>query len=151
MPSRNPSQGVKSPSPQKLRLRCQLSLGDITVLTAAVRDLHRCYPGRFLTDVETSCAALWENNPHLTSLSGADPSVQVIDLMYPLIRWSNQIPLHFLHGFIDHLNAELQLEVKATEFRGDIHLSPRELRAPSPLARLAGRSIPYWLIRRGQA
>lgn len=140
---------MKSPSPQKLRLRCQLSLGDITVLTAAVRDLHRCYPGRFLTDVETSCAALWEHNPYLTSLSGADPSVQVIDLHYPLIRWSNQIPLHFLHGFIDHLNAELQLEVKATEFRGDIHLSPRELRAPSPLARLAGRDIPYWLILAG--
>lgn len=140
---------MKGRSLQKLRLRCQLSLGDIAVLTAAVRDLHRCYPGRFLTDVETSCGGLWENNPHLTSLSGADPSVQVLDLKYPLIRWSNQIPLHFLHGFIDHLNSELQLEVKATEFRGDIHLSPRERRAPSPLARLARRPVPYWLILAG--
>ncbi len=34
--------------------KCNLSLGDIVVLTAAVRDLHAQYPGFFTTDVRTS-------------------------------------------------------------------------------------------------
>ena len=45
------------------------SPGDIVMLTAAVRDLHQCCPGQFLTDVRTPCPSLWENNPHL--LAGA--------------------------------------------------------------------------------
>ena len=52
----------------KLVLKCNLALGDIVLLTAAVRDLHRCYPGKFATDVRTSFPELWENNPYLTKL-----------------------------------------------------------------------------------
>ena len=37
---------------RKIILDCDLSLGDIVMLTAAVRDLHASYPGRFMTDVE---------------------------------------------------------------------------------------------------
>jgi hypothetical protein len=54
--------------PEKLILKNSQSAGDIVMLTAAVRDLHRCYPGRFLTDVRTSCSDLWIGNPHLTPL-----------------------------------------------------------------------------------
>src|SRR6185295_5378352 len=55
-------------APQKLILRNFQSPGDILMLTAAVRDLHACHPGEFLTDVRTSCADLWLNNPYLTPL-----------------------------------------------------------------------------------
>lgn len=34
------------------------------MLTATVRDLHACYPGRFLTDVRTPCPDLWLHTPH---------------------------------------------------------------------------------------
>ena len=37
----------------KLILRNSQSPGDIVMLTAAVRDLHACRPGQFLTDVRT--------------------------------------------------------------------------------------------------
>jgi hypothetical protein len=63
---------------RKLILRNSQSPGDILMLTAAVRDLHRCQPGRFLTDVRTPCPALWENNPFLTSLNETDPEVESI-------------------------------------------------------------------------
>ena len=51
---------------EKLILRNFQSPGDIVMLTAAVRDLHLAYPGRFATDVRTSCPALWEHNPWIT-------------------------------------------------------------------------------------
>jgi hypothetical protein len=54
--------------PRKLVLTSYLAPGDITVFTATVRDLHRRYPGQFVTDVCTSCEAIWENNPYITKL-----------------------------------------------------------------------------------
>ena len=71
---------------RKLILRNFLSPGDLVMLTAAVRDLHRCHPGKFLTDVRTSCPELWEHNPHLTPLRETDPGVEQIDCHYPLIE-----------------------------------------------------------------
>src|SRR5260221_4546129 len=72
--------------PRKLILRNHQSPGDIVMLTAAVRDLHRTFPGQFLTDVRTSCSAFWENNPHLTPLNDDDPAVELLHCDYPLIH-----------------------------------------------------------------
>jgi hypothetical protein len=113
-------------SVQKLILQCGLSPGDIVMLTAAVRDLHGCYPGRFVTDVRTVCPELWENNPHITPLSEDDPEVRYIKCAYPLINGCNTTPHHCLHGFIDFLNTRLKLSIKPTAFKGDIHLSAQE-------------------------
>ena len=41
------------------------SPGDVVVLTAGVRDLHRAWPGRYVVAVETACPDLWLNNPYL--------------------------------------------------------------------------------------
>ncbi len=134
---------------EKLILKNWLSPGDIVMLTAAVRDLHRAYPGRFLTDVRTSCPALWENNPHLTPLDEADPTVRCFDTHYPLIHQSNQAPYHFIHGFIEHLNDQLNLRIRPTEFKGDIHLSAEEMSRPSPVMEATGDPRPYWVIAAG--
>src|SRR5947209_1809380 len=96
------------------------------MLTAAVRDLHHCYPGRFVTAVRTSCAEVWEHNPLITLLSKADPQVEEIDCSYPLIDRSNETPYHCLHGFIEFLNERLGLAIKPTKFKGDLHLSAQE-------------------------
>lgn len=48
---------------RKLILRNFQSPCDILMLTAAVRDLHACYPGLFQTDVSTSCPDLWPHTP----------------------------------------------------------------------------------------
>lgn len=53
---------------RKLLLVNRLSPGDIVMMTAAVRDLHRAHPNEFFTDVFTSAQPLWENNPHITKL-----------------------------------------------------------------------------------
>ena len=111
---------------RKLILKNFQSPGDIVMLTAAVRDLHRCHPGEFLTDVRTSCPDLWHHNPHLTPLSEDDPDVQVLDCHYPLIHRSNQEPRHFLDGFVEYLNEQLGLRIRVTDFKGDLHIHESE-------------------------
>jgi len=134
---------------QKLILTNFQAPGDILMLTAAVRDLHRCYPNRFLTDVRTSCPALWENNPYLTPLGSDDRDVTVVECHYPLVQVSNERPVHFLHGFIEYLNDQLELRIKPTIFGGDVHLSDSERAAPSLVEQLTGKNVPYWIIVAG--
>jgi hypothetical protein len=119
------------------------------MLTAAVRDLHRCYPGRFATDVRTVCQDLWENNPYLTPLSETDPKVRVIECSYPLIHHCNDVPYHSLHGFISFLNEKLALAIRPTAFKGDIHISGQEKLWYSQVREVAGSEIPFWLIAAG--
>lgn len=134
---------------KKLILRNFQSPGDIVMLTAAVRDLHAAYPGRFLTDVRTPCPALWENNPHLTALREQDADVELVNCHYPLIHRSNRAPYHFLHGFIEHLNDRLGLAIKPTLFRGDIHLSAREKSWISQIEEITRRRVPFWIVVAG--
>jgi ADP-heptose:LPS heptosyltransferase len=133
----------------KLILRNFQSPGDIVMLTAAVRDLHLCYPNQHLTDVRTPCPHLWENNPLITPLSESDADVRIIDCHYPLIHLSNHAPYHFLHGFIAFLNEQLDLDIKPTAFRGDIHLSSLEKSWPSQVAEIIGEDLPFWIIVTG--
>ena len=134
---------------RKLILKNFQSPGDIVMLTAAVRDLHACYPGQFLTDVRTPCPGLWENNPHITPLEEDDPEVTLIDCHYPLIHRSNHAPYHFLHGFIEYLNDELGLRIRPTAFKGDIWISENEKAWFRKVEEALGSSSPYWLLVSG--
>jgi ADP-heptose:LPS heptosyltransferase len=134
---------------QKLILVNYQSPGDVVMLTAAVRDLHRCHPNQFLTDVRTDAPELWENNPYLTPLDEDDPDVRVLECHYPLIQFSNQRPLHFVHGFIEYLNDQLDLRIKPTRLAGDIHLSDEEKTSPSLVEQITGTDAPYWIIVAG--
>jgi ADP-heptose:LPS heptosyltransferase len=135
--------------PQKLILANFQAPGDVVMLTAAVRDLHACYPNRFLTDVQTSCPELWDHNPHVTPLSADSADARLILCRYPLIHSSNQQPVHFLHGFIEFLNERLELQIKPTLFKGDVHLSAAEKAGPSMVEQKVGRKLPYWIIVAG--
>lgn len=119
------------------------------MLTAAVRDLHRHYPGQYLTDVRTPFPELWENNPYLTPLSDDDPEAEVIQCEYPLIHRSNGSPYHFIHGFEQFLSKTLDLQIQPTEFKGDIHLSEDELASFEYLGEIEAVEKPFWLIVSG--
>ncbi|MCL4177400.1 MAG: hypothetical protein KJ072_06605 [Verrucomicrobia bacterium] len=134
---------------RKLILKNGFSPGDIVMLTAAVRDLHRCHPGEFLTDVRTPCPDLWLYNPHLTALKEADPEVQVVECHYPLIDLANEAPYHCLHGFIAFLNEKLGLSIRPTVFGGDIHLSELEKSWHSQVREVTRRDLPFWIIDAG--
>jgi ADP-heptose:LPS heptosyltransferase len=134
---------------KKFIFKCNLSLGDIVLLTAAVRDLHLYYPGLFATDVRTSFPELWAHNPFLTPLDEYDANVTILECQDLLLQQSNESACHALHGFFEFLNRRLGFRLKPTAFRGDIYLSPAEKAAAPPLRRLAGEDIPYWLIAAG--
>lgn len=134
---------------RKLVLKNPQSPGDIVMLTAAVRDLHRAHPGEFLVDVRTSCPDLWLNNPNLTALADDDPGVDVVECHYPLIHQSNRTPVHFLHAFPAFLNERLGLNIRVTDFRGDIHISELEKHWLDAATALEGPVPPFWLIVSG--
>lgn len=135
---------------KKLILKSELSPGDIVMMTAAVRDLHACYHGQFITDVRTSCAEIWQNNPYLTTLDEDDPSVQVIQCSYQhMIDRCNWTPHHCLHGYIEFLSKTLGLSIRPTLFRGDIHLSPTEKFWASQVTEIIGKDIPFWIVVAG--
>lgn len=135
---------------KKLILHCGLSPGDIVMLTAAVRDLHLCYPGEFLTDVRTSCPEIWENNPHITRLNHRAADARHIDCgHYPLINEANGKPYHCLHGFVDFLNGKLGLSIRLSACRGDIHLSPQEKAWHSQVREATRWDIPFWIVAAG--
>jgi ADP-heptose:LPS heptosyltransferase len=136
-------------APRKLILRNEQSPGDIVMLTAAVRDLHRCFPGAFLTDVRTPCPPIWENNSYVTPLTEDEREVETIHCEYPLIHRSNTAPFHFIHGFIQHLSEHLQIAITPSEFKGDIHLSEGEKNWTPQIRELAGRDIEYWVVAAG--
>lgn len=133
---------------QRLILKCSLSPGDIVMLTAAVRDLHRSHPGRFVTDVRTTAEELWENNPWLTPLDDADPDVRQIDMHYPLIQQSNEAPYHFIHGYIQYLESQLEVRIVPSEFRGDIHVSDEERGWMSQVEE-TGETGRFWILMAG--
>lgn len=136
-------------SSEKLIFKNFQSPGDIVMLTAAVRDLHKCYPDRFVTDVRTPCPALWENNPYITPLEKSAVGVKTINCGYPLIHQSNQAPYHFIHSFIQFLNQELDLSIKPTAFKGDIHISALEKSWISQVHEITGEDTPFWIIVTG--
>ena len=133
---------------QKLILRSYLSPGDTVMLTAAVRDLHRAFPGEYLTDVRTTAPALWENNPYVTPLNDNEPNVRVIEMHYPLIHQSNTRPYHFIHGFTQHLEEQLGIKTPVTDFKGDIHLADIEKQWMSQVQEL-GFQGNFWIVMAG--
>jgi ADP-heptose:LPS heptosyltransferase len=134
---------------RKLILRCGYAPGDIVMLTAAVRDLHHCYPRRFRTDVRTLHPALWEHNPHVSPIADEDPDAETIECSYPLINRSNRTPHHCLNGFVEFLNDRLKLAIKPTAFKGDIHLSAQERAWCSQVQEVTDDWVPFWIIAAG--
>lgn len=134
---------------KKLIFKNFQSPGDIVMLTAAVRDLHKCYPNQFVTDVRTPCSHLWENNQFITPLDEKDSEVTLLECEYPLIHQSNQAPVHAIYGFIEFLNQKLNLQIKPTEFKGDIHISLFEKAWFSQVQEVVKQDVPFWIIVAG--
>jgi ADP-heptose:LPS heptosyltransferase len=139
----------KQNKPNKIILNNGQSPGDLVMLTALVRDIHKCYPGLFQIDVRTPCPEIWENNPYLTKLDSRKKDVKVIKCEYDLVNKSNELPYHFIHGFYHDFNDKTGLDVKPTAFKGDIHISSLEDSWISQVKEIVGEDIPYWIIVSG--
>ena len=137
--------------PRSLLLRNSQSPGDVMMLTAAVRDLHRQHPGKFRTAVATSAGAIWEGNPWVIQDAGSEMQDGTTEIVceYPLIHKSNTGPWHFIHAFHQFLGERLGVRVEPTEFRGDIHLSKREKSWVSQVQEVTKVQVPFWIVVSG--
>lgn len=119
-----------------------LSPGDVVVSSALIRDLHRCYPGQYVTDYRGTVESYFWGAPHITKLPKNDPEAEKWRMTYNFIHKSNQQRMHFLYGYYHDFNEKYGLDVKMTEFKPDIHFTKHELEAPI----VSGR---YWVICSG--
>ena len=131
---------------RKLIIDHYLCPGDVVVMSAAIRDLHLCYPGRFITDVRTACPDIWLNNPYITPLNEDDPDVEYIRLRYPAINRTNTRPGHFVTGYVDVLNVIRWTSISSPLQLRAISISPRMRRRgssslPSTVARCPGSGL----------
>lgn len=137
---------------RRLLLKNKQSPGDIVMLTAAVRDLHRAHPGQFETWVKTSAMPLWEHNAKVR-VGEPDQALAVeaetIECAYPLIHHSNSRPWHFIHGFHQHLESLLGVAIPPTDFRGDIHLTQQERNWMSQVQEITKVPVPFWILVAG--
>lgn len=133
----------------KLILKNHQAPGDVLMLSAAVRDLHRAFPGEYLIDTRTPCPAIFENNPNVTPLQETDPEVRLIRCEYPLIHRSNTSPYHFIHGYIQFLSEVLKKSIPVTDFKGDIHISQKEKSWIGQIEEITGANVPFWIIMAG--
>lgn len=138
----HPHEGKK-----KLILRCWYSLGDITLLTAAVRELHHAHPGKFLTDLRTPFDDLWLHNPYITPIRDSEGAV--IECDYSLLDESNRAPFHAIHSFTENLAEQLGVRIRPRLFKGDIHLHPLERAWTPQVAQMVGADVPFWIIAAG--
>ena len=133
---------------QKLLIRNTQAPGDVTVLSAMIRDLHRCHPGKFDTAVSVAPGAghVFYENPFISSIAERrqpkTPGYTQFVAHYPLIKRSNQERKHFIWGFIEDANKRLHTRIKLTEFRPDIYMSDNEIAHP-PFEQ------PYWVFLSG--
>lgn len=143
---------------RRLLLTCDQSPGDVVMLTAAVRDLHRAHPGKFLTDVATTCMPIWESNPNITSLDWKhedgqfilhDETIELIVTQYPMVHRSNRHAYHFVHGFTDYIEQVLGVRIHVTDMKGDIYLSPTERIWTNQVEQQFGYAGPFWVINAG--
>jgi len=134
--------------PRRIILKTDLSPGDLCTLTAAIESLHICYPGKFLTDVRTSCDDLFLYNPRITKLE--TNQAEVIEIHYTdLINIADDVPNAFLRGYCYDLGKQLNLLLELTTNRPHIYLSIEE-RQTNPIA-LAPDVAPwgYWVFVAG--
>lgn len=119
---------------EKLILRNRQSVGDIVVMTGAIRDLHKRYPNHYDTCVDTPFPELWENNPYISYYNDG----KRIQLGYDYsINHSNQ-GSNFATGFHIDLGKQLGIEILPTEFSGYI---------PAPTSTNTFGN--YWLVTSG--
>ena len=146
-PQVQPNTNIQAaPGVRKIIFENPLCPGDITVSTAAIRDLHLSHPGKFITDVHSPCPAIFENNPYITKLDKNDPSVEKIRMDYPLIHKSNQSSYHFIHGYIQDMEKKLGVSITPTSFKGEVYISDTEKSWVSQVREIIGEDRPYWVF-----
>jgi ADP-heptose:LPS heptosyltransferase len=140
----------KHPDAKPIILRNHLSPGDVTCMSAAIYSLHKAYPDRFATAVDTSCNAIYEHNPDIIPLAKAlEMGAEKIDMHYNAVNECNQRAIHFMEAYCEHLENCLNLRIPLKTNRPHIYLSKQEKSWMSQVQEITGKPTKYWLVNAG--
>ena len=131
----------------KLVLKNWRSPGDVLVMTAAIAALHEQHPGKYLTAVDTSCNAIFENNPNVSQFLPGEG--KVIDMHYPLINEWQKRPSHFLEGYVEYLGQQLNVKLTLTSQKPFLYLSDDEKKWISQVEEITKKKTKFWLLNAG--
>ena len=134
---------VKTVKSNQLILHCPLCPGDILTMTAAIEALHTQYHGQYLTDVDTPCNAIFENNPNITQLHGQGERVSME--YTDSINQSNQVNLHFIEGYTRFLAGYLGITLTPLN-RPYLYVSDQEKSWINQVEEETGYKGPYWAL-----
>ena len=134
----------------KILLVNKLCCGDILVSTAAIRSLHTLYPGKYRVGYISPHPLIMLNNPFIDStVTEKTEGVKIIELAYPLINSSNQLPISFLEAYTRFLGEALDIPLYCTTTKPMLKLNNSELKQINSLLLENGRIRKYWVINSG--
>jgi len=135
--------------PKKLLLHNKLSPGDVLMMTIAIRDLHKTFPGQFETGLAegSSCDWIFENNPYLTEIAPAEATL--IEMAYPSVHRSGWRGTHFCEGYVRFLSKKLKRKIHISSMLPDVHLSDEEKTWTNQVEQELGYKGKFWLINAG--
>lgn len=112
---------------QKLILTCFLSPGDLLTMTTAIHALHESHPGKYVTDVRTSCNGIFANNPYITPIGAQDEDSTIVEMHYPSIDRSNQHSTQFIRAYTEYLEEKLRDKITFQTNRPMIYFTDDEI------------------------
>lgn len=136
---------------RKFILHFKMAPGDVSMLSALVRDISLTYGDRYAVDVRTNFDAIWRHNPHITAIDSKDPAAEVIKMDYGEAKVKNKTTrtggiqragrekIHFVTEFYRFFQEKTRIRVPCLYPHADLHLSDEEKENP----RISGR---YWII-----
>ena len=129
---------------KKLILENGMDVGDVAMMTIAIRDLHLAYPGEYQTDVRTRWPDLWLNNPYITEIP--DEEGEHLSIGYPLIQ--NAGSKSFSDGPRLDLAHQLERAIPWTSMNVDIHLTDKE-KEDNMVQREFSYPGKFWILNAG--
>jgi hypothetical protein len=124
-------------------LRNMQAPGDVLILSACIRDIHRCYPGMWNLRALTPRPDIWFNNPDV--IHGPYPSKNTVDIGYTRgLQHANDNVGHFISGMMYDCSVKLHHPFYPTELRPAVYLTDEE---KDP----ANNPVPpgYWIMMAG--
>lgn len=95
-------------TPSPLLLRTDQMPGDAVAMTAAIYSLHKTYPGKYVTAVESQWPEVFTHNPDVTPpIADSKP----LHMHYPAIHACNERGIHFMQAWCEHLSAALGVPI----------------------------------------
>jgi ADP-heptose:LPS heptosyltransferase len=131
---------------EKLVLRAMVYPGDLLMLTSAIRDLHGAHPGRFVTDVDTTCREIWRNNPYVTPVNRIETH-RYLNVGYPPYSHAEVNPEHLTTRYHNRLSALLGISIPVTKRTPEIFMNDHDKDPEFPLS--LGLHKPYWVVIAG--